>query len=121
MATLNATSYIEGKNLTSQVDFLVDYTKQIAVTQGGIVRDNITAVSGAPQTLLANADYAEGTKVYLKNAGTIDLYFRFGGVSTDYVKIAQGEWALFPWKAAADLKVYAASGAGTLLEYGAFQ
>tara|TARA_R100001163_G_C5023146_1_gene165413 strand:- start:584 stop:946 length:363 start_codon:yes stop_codon:yes gene_type:complete len=120
MATLNARSYIEAKNLTSQVDFLVDYTKQMTVTQGGIVRENITAIVGGPATLLTAAEYAKGTKVYLKNSGALDLFFRFGGSGAE-IKLLAGEWALFPWFANVDLKVYASANTGCLVEYGAFQ
>jgi len=120
MATLNARSYIEAKNLTSQVDFLVDYTKQMAVTQGGIVRENITAVVASAAQLLAAADYAKGTKVYLKNSGALDLFFRLGGSGAE-IKLLPGEWALFPWFANVDIKVYASANTGCLVEYGAFQ
>tara|TARA_R110000787_G_scaffold279645_1_gene389853 strand:- start:445 stop:810 length:366 start_codon:yes stop_codon:yes gene_type:complete len=96
-------------------------TRNLTVTQGGILLKEIDAVSdGTSVVLIAQADHAEGTKVYIRNrhaANTLNV--KFVAANQIDLVIAPGQWTFFPWKAAVDLKVWA-SAADTIVEYGTF-
>tara|TARA_R100001082_G_C4323238_1_gene142110 strand:+ start:506 stop:880 length:375 start_codon:yes stop_codon:yes gene_type:complete len=94
-------------------------------TQGGIQRENITALVGSPATVIAHADHAAGSMVYLKNAGALNLFIKFeatGAGSVYDMYLTPNDWALFPWAAdTSDIRVYASGDTGCLLEYGVFE
>ena len=127
MATLRATVNVNANNLTTQQSLSTQIISSLAITQGGVLVDNITVLIGAPKTLLTAADYAEGTKVYLrnKNTDTVDLYTSYEAAGTGgegaWTKLKAGEWAFFPWMAAVNLRVYASANTGCILEYGVFE
>jgi len=124
MATVKFTCTTASTDLTSDnISSIVLNTA--TVTQGGITRDDITAVVGAPATIISHADHSAGAYVYLKNAGAINLFIKFeatvaGSVYDMY--LIPGDWALFPWAAdTSDIRVYASGATGCLLEYGVFE
>lgn len=125
MATLRATANVNANNLTTQQSLSTQIISSLAITQGGVLVDNITEEVGAPKTLLTAASYAEGTKVYLRNKGTLDLYISYEAAGATgqgaWTKLKAGEWAFFPWMAAVNLRVYANAGTGCILEYGVFE
>ena len=124
MATLNLTSTITAAGLTSDT-ISSTVLKTATVNQGGITRENITAITGAPATVIAHADHAAGSYVYLKNAGALNLFIKIeataAGTHWD-MYLTPDTWALFPWAAdTSDIRVYASSNTGCLLEYGVFE
>ena len=126
MATLRATVNINANNLTTQQSLSTQVISNIAVTSGGILVDDITAVVTTPATLLTAASYALGSKVYLKNRGTThNLYVSFetGGNSGEgaWIILKPGVWSFFPWQAAVNLEVYCSNAAGSQIEYGVFE
>ena len=124
MATLNLTSTISSSGLTSDV-ISSTVLKAATVTQGGISRMNITEqVGGTPHIVAAHADHAAGSYVYLKNAGSLNLFIKTeGGANAIHqIYLTPGDWALFPWAAdTANIICYASAGTGCLLEYGVFE
>jgi hypothetical protein len=127
MATLRATANVNANNLTTQQSLSTQIISSLTVTQGGILVDNITELMGGPKTLLTAADYAEGTKVYLrnKNSDTVDLFISYEAAGNtgegSWTRLKAGEWAFFPWFANANLRVYASANTGCILEYGVFE
>ena len=123
MATINLTSTTIASGLTSDtISSSVLNTR--TVTEGGITRMNITeVVGGTPHIIAAAADWSEGTMVYLKNAGALNLFVKTeaGANTIHQIYLIPGEWALFPWSAAVNLICYASAGTGCLLEYGVFE
>lgn len=122
MATVNLTSVITSSGLTSDTISSTILKSNNAITQGGITRTTIASTTSA--VLLAHASHAEGTYVYLKNAGsTYTLRFKYeGGADSIYqLELQPGDWAVFPWSAAVDLKVFSNNATGSVLEYAAFQ
>ena len=124
MAQVNFTSTITASGLTSDT-ISSTVLNEKTVTQGGISRTNVTAVVGGPATLIAHADHAAGSYVYLKNAGALNLFIKIeataGGTVYDMYLIP-GDWALFPWAAdTSDIRVYASAATGCLLEYGVYE
>ena len=88
MATLKATLEINANNLTTQQSLSNQIVSNLTVSQGGILAENITELIGAPKDLLLAASYAGGTKVYLKNAGALNLF-----VSLEHTGgTGQGAW-----------------------------
>tara|TARA_R110000824_G_scaffold44821_2_gene130144 strand:+ start:31325 stop:31705 length:381 start_codon:yes stop_codon:yes gene_type:complete len=125
MATLRATINVNANNLTSQQSLSTQIVSNLTVTEGGVLVDNITAVVGAPAILLTAANFALGTKVYLKNRGaTHNLYVSFEASGTGgegaWIILKPGVWTMFPWQAAVNLRVYCSNAAGSVLEYGTF-
>ena len=125
MATLKATLEINANNLTTQQSLSNQIVSNLTVTQGGILAENITAVVGGPADLLLAANYAGGTKVYLKNAGALNLFISLEASGNTgegaWIKLLPGTWSFFPWEAAANMRVYASAGTGCILEYGVFE
>ena len=126
MATLRATVDVNANNLTTQNSLSTQIISNLTVTQGGVLVDNVTAVVGGPATLLTAANYAEGSKVYLKNRGaTHSLYVSFEAAGTAgegaRIILKPGVWSFFPWQAAVNLRVYCTNAAGSTLEYGVFE
>jgi hypothetical protein len=124
MAQLNLTSTITAAGLTSDT-ISSTVLKTATVTQGGITRENIIAVVGSPATVIAHADHAAGSYVYLKNAGGLNLFIKIEATASGTVYdmyLIPGDWALFPWAAdTSDIRVYASAVSGCLLEYGVFE
>tara|TARA_R100000995_G_C3483260_1_gene125404 strand:- start:3014 stop:3388 length:375 start_codon:yes stop_codon:yes gene_type:complete len=124
MAQVNFTSTITASGLTSDTVSSTVLNEK-TVTQGGISRTNVTAVVGAPATVIAHADHAAGSYVYLKNAGALNLFIKIEATASGTVYdmyLIPGDWALFPWAAdTSDIRVYASAGTGCLLEYGVFE
>ena len=124
MAQVNFTSTITASGLTSDTVSSTVLNEK-TVTQGGISRTNVTAVVGAPATVIAHADHAAGSYVYLKNAGALNLFIKIEATASGAVYdmyLIPGDWALFPWAAdTSDIRVYASAGTGCLLEYGVFE
>jgi len=124
MATVKLTCTTTSTNLTSD-NLSSTVLKSATVTQGGISRTNVTAVVGAPETIIAHADHTAGAYVYLKNAGELNLFVKFEATASGAVYdmfLDAGAWALFPWAAdTSDIRVYASGSTGCLLEYGVFE
>ncbi len=124
MATVNLTSTITSTNLTSD-SLLSTVLKSATVTQGGISRTNVTAVVGAPLTLIPHASHSPGAYVYLKNAGSLNIYVKIEATASGAVYdmfLDAGSWALFPWAAdTSDIRVYASGATGCLVEHGVFE
>jgi len=127
MATLRQTIDINANNLTTQQSLSTQVINNFTATQGGILRETITEVVGAPKALLAHGSYVEGTKVYMKNAGTThDIYVdqdqaSVGAGEDAYTRLRPGDWCLFSWSAATTIAVYCTNAAGSSLEYGVFE
>ena len=126
MATLKQTLSINANALTSSTSLSNQILLTEAITQGGILTENITEVVGAPKDLLLAANYAEGSKVYLKNVGTThNFYVSFEASGTGgegaWIYLLPGDWSFFPWMAAVNLRVYCTNAAGSTLEYGVFE
>ena len=122
MATVSLTSVMTSTGLTTDTISSSVLKVLPSITQGGIVRT--TVASTTPAVILAHADHAEGTYVYLKNAGaTYTLRFKVeGGAATIYqIELQPGDWCVFPWSASVDMKVFSNNATGSILEYAAFQ
>jgi hypothetical protein len=125
MATLKATLEINANNLTTQQSLSNQIVSNLAVTQGGILAENVTAQESGPADLLLAANYAAGTKVYAKNAGSLNLYLSLEHTGTAgegaWIKLIPGAWTFFPWQAAVNMRVWASANTGCILEYGVFE
>tara|TARA_R100000808_G_C2076977_1_gene102296 strand:+ start:346 stop:726 length:381 start_codon:yes stop_codon:yes gene_type:complete len=125
MATVKATLEINANNLTTQQTLSNQIISNLTVSQGGILAENVTAIEGGPATLLTAADYAAGTKVYAKNAGSLNLYLSLEAAGTAgegaWIKLLPGSWTFFPWFAGANMRVWASANTGCILEYGVFE
>ena len=124
MAQVNMTSTISATGLTS--DTISSTVQKVAtVTTGGIARTTVVPTAiGSATVLLAAADHTPtataSAYVYLKNASAGWVRLRTTATAAnDEVYLAAGDWTLFPWTAAVDIKAYAQN-ANSLVEHGVF-
>ena len=123
MATLKAKIVLESGDLNSgSLDAV--YTKDLTVTKGGILLTEVDATAvGAATVLLAAADHASGTKVYVRNrhnTNDLNLLFLTGGTpAQSEIQLKPGQFTFFPWTGGVDIRAWA-SGADTPVEYGTF-
>ena len=122
MATLKTILGLGSEKVASG-ELLTSITKDLTVTEGGIVTTEIDAVTeGAAVTILTAANYALGTKVYLRNLHAANtLMFKCTGGTNYEIVLKPNQFAFFPWTAETglDIKVFA-DAVDTTLEYGTF-
>jgi hypothetical protein len=120
MGTLKAKIAIDTSDLnTTTINQL--YEKDLTVTKGGILVGEIDATTvGASVVLLAAADHASGTKVYIRNKHASNtLNINFNSTTQSELQLKAGEFAFFPWTGSVDIKAWA-SAVDTTIEYGTF-
>ena len=122
MATLKTILGLGSEEVTSG-ELLTSITKDLTVTEGGILTTEIDVTTeGTAVTILTAADHALGTKVYLRNLhATNTLKFKCTGGTNYEIVLKPDQWAFFPWTAETglDIEVFA-SAVDTTLEYGTF-
>ena len=89
-----------------------------------ITATGLTSDTRSATVLLAAADHTPtataSAYVYLKNASAGWVRLRTTATAAnDEVYLAAGDWTLFPWTAAVDIKAYAQN-ANSLVEHGVF-
>ena len=119
MAQVNMTSTITATGLTS--DTISSTVQKVAtVTTGGIARTTVVPTAIGSATVLLAAAATASAYVYLKNASAGWVRLRTTATAAnDEVYLAAGDWTLFPWTAAVDIKAYAQN-ANSLVEHGVF-
>lgn len=122
MATLKATLGL-GSEAVASGELLTSITKDLTVTEGGILVTEVDVTTeGTAVTILAAADHALGTKVYLRNLHDVNtLKFKLTNDANYEIILTPGQWAFFPWTAGTglDIEVFA-DAIDTTLEYGTF-
>lgn len=123
MGTLKAKIQLESGDLNSGTLDAV-YTKDLTVTKGGILLTEVDATEdGTAVILLAAADHASGTKVYIRNrhnTNDLNILFLTGGTPAQTeIQLKAGQWCFFPWTGGVDIRAWA-SAADTTVEYGTF-
>ena len=118
MATLTAQTQLTVSGINSD-DMALDVTMTPTVLAGGIISKTITAKSsGSAVEILYAAHYAAGTIVYLRNTSTSETAHIELTSGTEHLTIGASQWAVFPWKAATDMKAHCSD--DLVLEVGVF-
>ena len=117
MATLTAQTKLTVSGINSD-DLALDVSMTPTVDAGGVISKTIDVRSGASTEILYATHYDAGTVIYLRNTSasetaTVELT---GG--TEHIVLSSKQWAVFPWKAATDMKAF--SSASLVLEIGVF-
>ena len=117
MATLTAQTKLTVSGINSD-DLALDVSMTPTVEAGGVISKTIDVRSGASAEILYATHYAAGTIIYLKNKSTAETATIELTSGTEHIVLDAGQWAVFPWKAATDMKAF--SSASLVLEIGVF-
>ena len=117
MATLTAQTKLTVSGIKSD-DLALDVSMTPTVEAGGVISKTIDVRSGASTEILYATHYAAGTIIYLKNKSTAETATIELTSGTEHIVLDAGQWAVFPWKAATDMKAF--SSASLVLEIGVF-
>ena len=117
MATLTAQTKLTVSDIVAD-DIALDISMTPSVIAGGITSKTIDVRSGAATEIIYATHYNSGTIVYLRNmSGTETATIELTG-GTEHIVLGAYQWAVFPWKAATDMKAF--SSASLQLEIGIF-
>ena len=111
MATLTSKITLTSTDLTSD---RLALSEQMAIAVSKAVVQKRQVLSTTAAAIVTAADYTKAF-VYVKNLDTsivIALVKANGG--DEFMSLAAGEWAFFPWSTSVDLMADAASGTPTL-------
>tara|TARA_R110002020_G_scaffold22166_6_gene74929 strand:- start:5376 stop:5756 length:381 start_codon:yes stop_codon:yes gene_type:complete len=107
MATLTAKTNLTVSGIVAD-DIALDVTMSPTVTEGGVTSKTLTSArnTGTALTVVTAAYHAVGTVIYLRNMSSTENMEVELTAGTTHVFLKPLTWAVFPWEAATDIKVW---------------
>ena len=109
-ATLTTVLSLVSQNVTN--DTLNLRVRDILVILNDVVKKRVV-LSTAATTIVSAADYTKAY-VFVNNVSTINITLVRSNGGDEYMHLAPGQWAWFPWSTSIDLMADAESGTPTL-------
>ena len=108
MATLTAQTKLTVSDIVADA-IALDISMTPTVIAGGITSKTLTSAraTGSALTIVEAAYYTDGTTIYLRNMSSTETISVELTSGTTHLTLAPLTWAVFPWKAATDIKVFA--------------
>tara|TARA_R110002020_G_scaffold4711_9_gene20519 strand:+ start:3922 stop:4299 length:378 start_codon:yes stop_codon:yes gene_type:complete len=107
MATLTAQTKLTVSDIVADA-IALDISMTPTVIAGGITSKNLTSAraTGSALTIVEETYYSEGTTIYLRNMSASETMYVELTAGTTHLCLKALTWAVFPWTAATDIKVY---------------
>ena len=110
MATLSAKTQLTVSDIVADA-IALDVTMNPTVTEGGITSKTLTSArnTGTALTVVTAAYHAVGTVIYLRNMSASENMEVELTAGTTHVYLKPQTWAVFPWEAATDIKIWSSN------------
>ena len=110
MATLTAQAKLTVSDIVADA-IALDISMTPTVTEGGITSKTLTSArnTGTALTVVTAAYHAVGTVIYLRNMSSTENMEVELTAGTTHVYLKPLTWAVFPWEAATDIKIWSSN------------